>query len=117
MTQECTIPAPDTRGSLPPIVCAPWCEDGAGHTAAGFREDQHCYILSVDGIPLSRHGYVEYDAGRLDLDRLHVAVFRDLFEEPYLEVGVESQMASKLTPGEARELVRVLTETLDKIGA
>jgi hypothetical protein len=103
--------------TLPPIVCAPWCEDGDGHTDALFREDQVCRILSVTdgGIPLSRHGYVEYDGGRLGLDRLHVALFRDLFEEPYFEVGTESN-GVKLTPDEARDLVRVLTETLDKIG-
>ena len=105
-----------TPTTLPPIVCAPWCEEGDGHVNEMFREDQACRILSGEGIALSRHDYARY-AGGLDLDRLHVAVFRDLFEEPYFEVGPESQTAFKLTPGEARELVAELNRLLDKLGA
>jgi hypothetical protein len=27
------------RPKMPPIVCAPWCEDGDGHTREFMRED------------------------------------------------------------------------------
>jgi hypothetical protein len=116
MNQSVHYPTSDTAISLPPIVCAPWCEQGNGHTDEGFREDQVCRITSGEGMPLHRHGYVEYDGGQLGPDRLHVTVFRDLFEEPYFEVGTDSE-AVKMTPAEVREHVRVLTEMLDKIGA
>ena len=120
-----------TTATLPPIVCAPWCEEGDGHVNEMFREDQACRILSGEGIALSRHGYVassgEIAVGRsgriavsdgpLELDRLRVAVFRDLFEEPYFEVASESGTAFKMTPGEARELVGVLAGLLDRIEA
>jgi hypothetical protein len=31
------------RHLLPPVMCAPWCEDGDGHANAVFREDQTCW--------------------------------------------------------------------------
>lgn len=31
------------RPKLPPIVCAPWCEDGDGHAREFMREDQTCW--------------------------------------------------------------------------
>jgi hypothetical protein len=31
------------RRTLPPIVCAPWCEDADGHPDTFLREDQTCW--------------------------------------------------------------------------
>jgi hypothetical protein len=41
------------RHPLPPVVCAPWCEDGDGHTGSLFREEQTCWG-QADYVDLSR---------------------------------------------------------------
>lgn len=114
MSKVSTTARPDTR-TLPPVECAPWCEDGSGHTDAGASGDQYCRLTGED-VELSREQYVEWDKGVWAREKLHTTVFRDLFEEPYLEIGTETH-AFKFTPAEARQLVDRLSGLLDKLGA
>ncbi|MDT5291735.1 MAG: hypothetical protein QOF88_6624, partial [Mycobacterium sp.] len=47
MTDTCP-----TRPSVPPIVCAPWCDDGDGHPNEWCAEDQTCWGASTYLTPL-----------------------------------------------------------------
>jgi hypothetical protein len=55
-----------TERPIPPVVCAPWCVDGDGHTNEAFRGDQTCwgydtYVdLSLEDVTRDKYGvYVQ----------------------------------------------------------
>jgi len=61
-------PAP---ASLPPVVCAPWCVDGDGHTDARFPEDQVCRGETVE-VELSHRPLVQVDEDTWARETVHL---------------------------------------------
>ena len=90
------------RPPLPPVVCAPWCEDGGGHTDAVFAEDQTC--MGEQHITPTSNGE---DSGELG-----VLAYRwggDQRSQVCLNIKVgRVDVDVHLTPGQAR----LLTESL-----
>ena len=100
-----------TPNPLPPVDCAPWCEDGDGHTDRVLHpRDQYC--ASVDySVPMTREPLVEgTEEGTRELDTLRAYLIRERFEaEAHIELGRGDMAGVELTPAEALELARVLT--------
>ncbi len=73
-----TTPAPaaDTApATLPPVVCAPWCLDGGGHTDASFPEDQVCRGETVE-VELSRRPLIEVGEDTWARETVHLYLLR-----------------------------------------
>lgn len=105
MTEECTTPAVDTRTTLPPVECTPWCRDGKGHTAARHPQDQ-CCMSESQRVSLLREpaltdiGMLDYMAANLVLDRFEA--------EAHVELDHNDLGVASLTLAEALELGRTL---------
>ena len=70
--------AESRMSTLPPVECAPWCEDGTGHTDAWHPADQYCRV-QTDDIPLTAEELVEWDTGRWGFGDVTTSATR----EPY----------------------------------
>lgn len=110
MNAVSTTPTAPVSETLPPVECAPWCEDGAGHTDAFHPLDQYCYS-PTERISLIRQDVIEgIEEGSHMLDYLCVYLLRDRFDaEPHIALGHADMAVAALTPAEALELARLLT--------
>ena len=72
-----TIVAP--QSTLPPVDCAPWCQDGDGHTDEHFPDDQYCSSETVR-VPLTRHKMLDVGDGSWQLDEMRAWILRERFE-------------------------------------
>lgn len=118
MNKVSTTPAADTSipVSLPPIECAPWCEDGNGHTDAHHPDDQYC-IANGQDIELMREAPEQITPGGTYYRRtLSTSMQRDPFAEPFVTVGVDGLFDVKLTRDESKALRKAL-ERFEGLGA
>lgn len=89
---------------LPPVECAPWCEDGNGHADAVAVEDQFC-ASAAEEVELLRQPS-EYPR---ELARLHTYLARERFEaEPHVQVVLQERPLVDLTVDEAAALAESL---------
>lgn len=118
MAKECTTTATDTRttelaDALPPVACAPWCEAGDGHTDALHPDDQWCHS-TTQRIGLSRYPLITWNDGRRSMDFAHAYLGRESDGSAYITTGYSETIGMNLTPDEALEYARVLTELAER---
>jgi hypothetical protein len=111
------------RLPLPPVVCAPWCEDGDGHTDEGYRGDQTCwgpatYVdLSLEDITRDDHGVYAQRIGAMAYRHWREApcvyVHLDGIELPANRGTLDDSL--HLTAAEARQLASALLLAADSI--
>lgn len=102
---------------IAPVQCAPWCEDGTGHTDVLFASDQTCYgaDLTVD---LSRYPAVQFDADDLRPEVAHVFLARRAGEDaPHVQIGLGDLPTMELTAVELRQLIEQAQLLLGVLGA
>jgi hypothetical protein len=106
------------RPSIPPIVCAPWCEDGDGHPHERSEGDQVCWGDSSYVYP--RHEPASIEPYGAWLTRVGVMGRRGFDEEPLVYLHVERfhpfhDISVQLTADEVRQLAAHLIEVADEI--
>lgn len=100
-----TTEAPAT---IPPVECAPWCEEGTGHTDANHTDDQWCRTRSTD-VHLTTEGLVKHGEGDWRLGYASVYVLREAYStRPVFQVVHNDITALSLSVGEARQLGNAL---------
>jgi len=98
-----------TNEQLPAVQCAPWCQDGDGHTAELSPDDQWCHS-TAQHVTLTRHHLVDgYSEGARMRDYVQSYLGREAEGRPYIHLGHGDEVGVELTPSEALELARVLT--------
>jgi hypothetical protein len=104
---SCT-PAAPVRESLPPVQCAPWCEDGDGHTNARHVDDQWC-SSTENRVSLTRTPMVLLCDDSWRLDYVTTYLVRDAYEVgARINLSRGEDAGVYLTPDEARELGETL---------
>lgn len=97
-----------TRPALPAVDCAPWCDDGAGHTDALFPRDQYCSTDRRE-VPLLRMRPIEGG-----LDQLGAYLIRERFEaEPFVQLTHDDDAVAQVTLKEARQYAADLLALVD----
>ena len=104
------------RPSIPPIVCAPWCEDGDGHPHERSEGDQVCWGDSSYVHPRYEPVSIEFPGGAW-LTRVGVMARRGFDEEPlvYLHVDPDYDISVQLTADEGRQLAAHRIEVSDQL--
>jgi hypothetical protein len=91
----------ETRATLPPIQCTPWCEQGDGHPNEVHPLEQYCASETVH-VRLTRENPIEGH-----LDDVSAYLVHDRFEaEPHVTVGHNDQHVAAMTLDEAEEYFR-----------
>ena len=121
MTQVSTAPRPDTQDTqetvhkLPPIDCAPWCEDGNGHTDAEHPDDQSCVAGYVE-FPFARGPQeVVKGSGMFYPRSMTLSLQRDTFADPFVTLWQSGLV--ELTATEARQVAEHLLHLADMVEA
>ncbi len=112
-TSSPTETAPTSpAGTIPPIECATWCVDGAGHTGAGHPDDQYC-IAGYLELELAREAPEQIiPGGDFHRQEMVLSLQRDPFAEPYISWSAGGGLV-KLTPAEARQFGAHLVHLAD----
>ena len=99
--------------TLPPVECAPWCEDGDGHPNAWHPADQWCGSPEVI-VGLTRHALVDWsdDSKRLDVARAYLV--RERFAAvTHLNLTHGDDSGMELTLEEAETFARGLLRLVE----
>jgi hypothetical protein len=101
--------------TLPAVECAPWCEDGTGHTDAWHPDDQWCHgplhIVKMTRMPLEH--YTDRDGNTEHwLDDVRVTLQKEREGRPYVYLNRGENVGVSLTLTETRELRDHLTALL-----
>lgn len=97
------------RTNLPPIECAPWCEDGAGHGDRTSPEDQYCSALYLE-LELARDPVQVAEDGPYFRRTANLNLERDPFGEPYVSAYIQN---GNLTLDEAEEIGKRMLEQVE----
>jgi hypothetical protein len=88
--------------SLSAVDCAPWCQNGTGHTDAIHVADQWCSGPD-HRVTLTREPMKRYRTSRW-LDNIVVAPAREHHGRPYVQMVRDDAATTTLTGAEAIEL-------------
>jgi hypothetical protein len=103
----------DVEHRLPPIECAPWCEDGTGHTNRDHPDDQYC-SAGYQVMELTREVPEQITPGGAFYRReLSVQLYRDPFSVPYVSSWLAGAGGMKLTLAEARQYATQILHLAD----
>ncbi len=94
---------------LPAVECEPWCRVGNGHTHEWHPDDQWC-SSEQQRVHLTRHGLVKMSDGSHMRDWMALQLYREREGRPFVHLGHSDEIGVELTPAEALELARILTD-------
>lgn len=106
---------PSTRPRSTPVVCAPWCRDGDGHTRESFEDDQRCNSAHVS-VPMTLRRPWTDDGERFT--PYEVDVFTEAGRRYRPQIVVHEwadDVEWRFTAHEARALATVLVAAADNL--